>query len=564
MSALTSLQPVARGEVQHDQAQIAEDARSASGTYDGSPLPLQERLGRAGRVDHHRAEREQAQRGRVEDRVLDRSLAARHAQASGLPSTPTARIHARRHQPRKCSPRSSKSRYWSKLAQAGREQHHLARPRPPPRRPPRRCSRSPQRQQRRRCRRGRARAAPPPRRSGSRRGSARSPASRSPSKPPPLRLPPRIACTPPSKASMPRRGGGHVGGLRVVHVEHAAGLGHLLEPVRHAGELAQRLAHRVGAARRDASAAAAAPIAFSRLWAPRSRISAASMQRLAAPGERRRRELAGPQPGRAEPHPPGAAGSRASAGRRHRDVARALVGEDAQLRVAVGLEACRGGRGGPRSRLRSTRGLGRERARVLELEARGLADDHGVRVERRRPATTAACRRCPATATGSARRRGGSRRAARPWWSCRSCRSPRRTRSAAAARPSSSSPMHRDAALARGRDHGRLARHAGALDHVTAHARRGAPTPSVSRWTSTPARRAVRARPAVARRSPRRAAAQQRARRPRPSGPARRPGTAPAAAGAAPALTVGSRDRLLVEREADRARRSRPRSRSAR
>jgi hypothetical protein len=44
-----------------------------------------------------------------------------------------------------------------------------------------------------------------------------------------------------------RAGGGvHVGGLRVVHVEHAAHHAHLLEPVRHSGEAPQRTRHRVG------------------------------------------------------------------------------------------------------------------------------------------------------------------------------------------------------------------------------------------------------------------------------------------------------------------------------
>ena len=73
----------------------------------------------------------------------------------------------------------------------------------------------------------------------------------------------------------PGQGRGDVGGLGVVDVEDVVALAHALEPMRDTLEAAQPLGH-VLAGMPAASAAAAAPIAFSTLWAPSSRSSDAS------------------------------------------------------------------------------------------------------------------------------------------------------------------------------------------------------------------------------------------------------------------------------------------------
>ena len=81
----------------------------------------QQRRAGARAVDHHRAERDQAERRRAQHRVLERHLARSAAvQRQPRPRGSLTRSSQRlRTSARKCSPRSSKSRYWSKLAQAG-------------------------------------------------------------------------------------------------------------------------------------------------------------------------------------------------------------------------------------------------------------------------------------------------------------------------------------------------------------------------------------------------------------------------------------------------------------
>ena len=126
----------------------------------GVARPREQRLRRARRVDHHRSAREQAERGGVEDRVLDRALPGH--QDGFLRPAPDS------------SPRDQRAEALAALlvvaelveARAGgRQQHHLARLRgglaqPPHRRRGRRSDGAA------RCRPGPARAAPPPRRSG--------------------------------------------------------------------------------------------------------------------------------------------------------------------------------------------------------------------------------------------------------------------------------------------------------------------------------------------------------------------------------------------------------------
>ena len=249
---------------------------------------------------------------------------------------------------------------------------------------------------------------------------------------------------------------GHVGGLRVVHEQHAVAR----PPPPRAGAARRRTCAAPGAPRRGrsrgASAAAAAAIAFSRLWAPRRRSSPTSIRRHALP-----RELPRARPGR-RPAPP----KRTRPGARPAD-RRTRQGQSARsssswcakmrsLAVAVAARSvpCRSRWSSSRSG--AARYSGANAAGVLELEAGGLADHRRAPGRGCPRATTAACPTLPATATGTpaareiapssstvvvlpfvpvtATKRFGSRRQA-----------------------SSSSPTHREAALARRHDHRRLA-----------------------------------------------------------------------------------------------------------
>ena len=307
---------------------------------------------------------------------------------------------------------------------------------------------------------------------------------------------------------MRARGGRHVGRLRVVDEEDAVDGRDLLQPVRHAGERAQRLRDRL---RRHPGGRAPRRPRPSRSRGCGSRAGGSPPAAGAARrvGTRRPAPAARPKPARWRPGP--ASGARTSAAsRRGRP------------------RSCRAGRGGPASGSAAAPMSGANADRVLGLEARHLADDRRVRVELARPAPTAACRRCPPRPP-AARRRARSRRAARPWWSCRWCRSPRRSGSAAAARPA---PARRAPASPRSRargDHRRLVRHAGALDHDAARGRAARGRRCRARPRGRPAPPGGRCRRPITSpwaRSMRAAAT--------PSAPGRRPGRAPAAAAAGP------------------------------
>ena len=140
---------------------------------------------------------------------------------------------------------------------------------------------------------------------------------------------------------------GDVRRLRVVDEAHAVALGDELEPVRHAGEGAQSLGDRSSAIP-AARAAAVAAAAFSRLCAPRISGSAGSSS-----------SAENSIPSRPSPA---------------RDDLRARALEDAQLRVAVGLE-----RPVPVEvvglEVEQHRDVAGELVHVLELERRELADD---------------------------------------------------------------------------------------------------------------------------------------------------------------------------------------------
>ena len=176
-------------------------------------------------------------------------------------------------------------------------------------------------------------------------------------------------------------------------------VGDLLEAVRHAGELAQRGPHRLGVERRARGRAAAA-IAFSRLWRPRRRTSAASISGSSRHSDALRRSRisqSGPGPNRT-----------ASASR---SAERARPFSDRDVVGCAGWRTCAAWPRGRRSKrpvavevvrrqVQEHGRLGRERRRVLELEARRLAHD------RRRPASSAPTSELtgvptlPATATG--------------------------------------------------------------------------------------------------------------------------------------------------------------------
>ena len=386
------------------------------------------------------------------------------------------------------------------VARAGRrEQHHLAR------RGGRRGGRHGASRGRRsdaaaRCRPGRARAARRPRRSGSGAAARGAPARAGPLKPPPLRLPPRITCTPPVERldAAPRRRPRWWPSSRSRRARRrrsATSSSRCGTPAN----VAQRLAHRLG---RHTRAPAPRPRRPSR---SRGCGRRAGGSRAAGSAARRASELAvaarRSRPA-AEAHP--RAGPAGRCRRQHRHVVGRLAGEDAQLRLAVGLEACRGGRGGPRSRFSSSADVGRERRRRPRAGSSSTSQTtvaSGLERPDERRQRRADVARHRHGQPGRARR---SRRAARPWWSCRWCRSRRRSGSAAAARPA---PARRCTGDARARAPPRpRAPRCGTPGLLTtqAHARRAAPAPSLSRWTSTPAA-APSGAAAVARRSPRRA-----------------------------------------------------------
>ena len=314
--------------------------------------------------------------------------------------------------------------------------------------------------------------------------------------------------------------GRDVRGLGVVDVEHAAERPTSSSRCSTPREPGQRRAHRVRRRRRARASTAAAAIAFSRLWAPRSRISSSAISgsprqtrrssattmsapRAASASRHRRRERP-----RGSPRPPSL-----EPGGRDRDRVRRLVGEDPQLRVAVRGERAVAVEVVGRE-VEQHGGVRRERDRVLELERRRLADHDGGGVERARPASSAPCRRCPRPRRGSP--------ASRWIWPTSS----RRRRLAVGAgdrdhvvgqQPPAELELaeHDDAALARRAHDRRLLRHAGALDERAARRR------AARRRRST---RARRRRPPRARRS--RAAS---------TAPAVAPGRPPRRARAAPA-----------------------------
>jgi hypothetical protein len=236
-------------------------------------------------------------------------------------------------------------------------------------------------------------------------------------------------------------GGGDVGRLRVVHVEDAAALAHLLEPVRHARELGQAARDRLrGKPRRRRGRRRRHRVLA---------VVAAAEPDLGCAGERARAEL-----------DPGAAPGHLEARRHDREVLRPLVAEHPQLRRAVVVEA-------PvpvevvLGHVQQHADLRPELVCVLELEARRLADDRGARVER--PDERAERR---ADVPGHRDRR--VRRPPDRSEQLRRRRLP--VRAGHRDEPVRQQPPgqleladHGDAALARGRDRRRRARHARAL-----------------------------------------------------------------------------------------------------
>jgi hypothetical protein len=234
----------------------------------------------------------------------------------------------------------------------------------------------------------------------------------------------------------------HVRGLRVVHVQHAVHGAHLLQPVRHAGERAQRAGHRL---RRHA-----------RLDRGRRRAAGVLEVVLAAEADLPRRKRQRPELD-APPLP------RDLEARRHdRHLVRRLVAEQPQLRVPVCLE-----RAVPvevvLGDVEEQRGVGRQRLGVLGLEARHLADDGGLGVDR-------AHQRGQRRAHVAGQRDGQARlppdRAEQLGGGGLAVRAGHRHEAVRQQPPGQLQlAEHRHAALPRCRDHGRLVRHARALDH---------------------------------------------------------------------------------------------------
>ncbi len=367
-----------------------------------SPWPAEQVARRGGAVDHHRAEREQAQRAVSSTRC---STGGRGGRAGGRRAARSRRLCS---QPastsaRKCVAARLEVGVLVEARAGRREQHDLAgagggagardralhvavgvqrhagrgerggdlRPRP-------RRSGAPTRSARRRA----ARAARSPAPSCGRRGSGG-------------RAPGGVGAQRDQRRVDVRR-------LRVVHVGDAvdarrsapAGAAtprNVRRPARTASGSIPRARRRRRRPSRSRGCAA-----------PGRRISSARHERLAAPRDPRRvldvHAVVGAERRTAR-------GARRRAARqlvrrRDRDRVRPLAPERVQLRLAVGLEASRAGRGGRRE-VQQHRGVGRERDRVLELERGRLADDVGVRRRARRRARTSAVPTLPATATGS-------------------------------------------------------------------------------------------------------------------------------------------------------------------
>ena len=201
------------------------------------------------------------------------------------------------------------------------------------------------------------------------RGSAPPRAGASAAKSPPFSEPPRIACTPPSNDAQRRRGGRDVGRLRVVHVEDAVDLGHLLEAVRDAAELAQRRAHRLrlDAARKRRRRGRHRVLEVVRAAQRRSRTT--SISGSSAPDRCARRRgaarsrRASPNQTRCAAPPSSRPRERRLGGVQHRDVVRR---SGARRRAASRRGSCRSSPWRSRwssAKLRNTADLGRERAR---------------------------------------------------------------------------------------------------------------------------------------------------------------------------------------------------------
>ncbi len=236
---------------------------------------------RGGAVDHHRAEREQAQRRAEQDPVLERrrhAPALRRARrcrppASGSPRAgrrPPSAVHHQRAEV--LSPRLEVGELVKARARR-REQHGLARS-GGRRAPPRRRARGHRRDA---AARRRPPAPPParplPRRSGRPRGSARPPAGARGEKSCSLPRPPAIRCTPPASARSATSVLATFVALESLIQRHAVVDRDELEAVRHAGEACAVRPPRPRGSIPRARHTAAVAMAFWRLCSPGSAIS---------------------------------------------------------------------------------------------------------------------------------------------------------------------------------------------------------------------------------------------------------------------------------------------------
>ena len=200
-----------------------------------------------------------------------------------------------------------------------------------------------------------------------------------------MSLPPRIAWTPPSKGAQPDRGGGDIGRLGVVDEADPAALGDQLEPVRNAGEAAQPLADGVTVDPHRERRSGGRHRVLGVVLAEEAELGD-RQQGLAVVEDRALGEgdfaVGGGTAAEGD-----AAGAAAEVGPDQLgivgvvdgDVVVALVGEDPELGGEVGLEIAVAVEV-VRRQVEEDGALGREEAGVLELEARGLADDRRLRV----------------------------------------------------------------------------------------------------------------------------------------------------------------------------------------
>ena len=452
-------------------------------------VALEQRARGRGRVDHHRAAGEQAERRREQQPVLERLLPGPgHQTTIRQHGSDASRRRGRSaaHERLEVVAARLEERYWSNDAQAGDSSttspgaRRRARPRP---RAPGRRTRGPARRPAPAPRpAGRA-----PRRSGTRRARARPAPRRAARSPRALPRPPRITWTPAGERADADDRGRHVRRLGVVDVERrrrpgATSSSRCATPAK----VASAGAHRVGGSTPRASVTAAAAIAFSTVVgaaqpdladADAAARRATRQRRRPRSRPRRRHRPRRARTSRRERHPRSAAAdlrARPARPRRRRcpGARRPAASPRGRPRTS------RGGRGGRASRLSSTAASGANA--TVSSSWNDDASQTTSRPGRASPASdVSAVPTLPATATGSPASRWmwpiSSVVVVLPFEPVTAMNSLGSSRQASSSSPTTGSPRSRAA-----RDDRRLLRHARALDERPRR-RRAARAPSVAR-----------------------------------------------------------------------------------